>query len=179
MAACNTAKSWISVLGASDLILLLPPRHCNLGKRLAKTPKLFFLDTGLAGVRRAEDVGFSAMHRPLFETWAISEILKRLRNFVLPQTLHFWRDAHGKEVGVLVELASEEIFGPKCKAGQTVASDWFKILDEFCGLHTCSGSAILYGGEARQPQTASPVYAWRSVAKLLARVFGTAPMARK
>ena len=81
---------------------------------------------------------------------------------------------------MLIELASEEIFALECKAGQTVVSDWFKMPDEFCGLHACAGSAILYGGEANQPQTASPVYAWRSVAELLTRrVFGTAPVARK
>ena len=109
----------------------------------------------------------------------MSELVKHLRNFALPQTLHFWRDAHGKEADVLIELASEEIFALECKAGQTVASDWFNVPDEFCGLHACASSAILYGGDTDQPRTDSPVYAWRSVAKLLAQVFATAPMARK
>ena len=73
MAACNTAKSWLLCWRVSSLILLLPPKHCNLDKRLVKTPKLFFLDTGLgcwlAGVRRAEDIAFGALRGLLFETW--------------------------------------------------------------------------------------------------------------
>lgn len=173
----NTAKSWISILEASYLVVLLPPWHRNLGKRLVKTPKLYFLDTGLAawlaGVRKASDLGLGALRGALFETWVVSEFTKHLCNHALPNRLYFWRDSAGNEVDLLVEHGPETVFPIECKAGRTVAADWFKPLQNFCKASDAPASALIYGGQENQPRSETPVFGWRGMEDLLKFVFPT------
>jgi len=76
----NTAKAWISILEASYILFLLSPHHRNFNKRLVKTPKLYFHDTGLAawllGVQSADQLAIHPQRGALFETWAVGELLK-------------------------------------------------------------------------------------------------------
>lgn len=171
----NTAKSWISILEASYLVVLLPPWHRNLGKRLVKTPKLYFLDTGLAawlaGVRNPADLEMGALRGALFETWVVSEFTKHLCNHALPNRLYFWRDSAGNEVDLLVEYGPETAFPIECKAGQTVAADWFKPLQDFCKATEATGSALIYGGQENQPRSQTSVFGWKSIQELLRLVF--------
>ncbi|MCM8611187.1 DUF4143 domain-containing protein [Accumulibacter sp.] len=92
----NTAHAWIGVLEASYIATRLTPFHRNLGKRLTRTPRLYLLDPGLAawlaGVRGAPELAVGSLLGPLFETWVVSEFLKRRRNGLHPEELHFWRD---------------------------------------------------------------------------------------
>lgn len=171
----NTAKSWISILEASYLVTLLPPWHRNLGKRLVKTPKLYFLDTGLAawlaGLRRADDLTLGNLRGPLFETWVVGEFVKHRRNHALPNELYFWRDSAGNEIDLLVEHGPETVFAVECKAGQTVAADWFKPVQGFCKASGAPGSALVYGGEIGQPRGQTPVFGWREIDDLLKLAF--------
>lgn len=171
----NTAKSWISILEASYLVVLLPPWHRNLGKRLVKTPKLYFLDTGLAawlaGVRKADDLKLGALRGPLFETWVVSELTKHLCNNALSERLYFWRDSVGNEVDLLVESGPETAFPIECKAGQTVAGDWFKPLQSFCQAAGIADSALIYGGKTNQSRSQTPVFSWVSMPELIRFVF--------
>ncbi len=77
--SATTARQWLSVLEASYLMLRLPPYHQNIGKRLVKTPKLYFLDAGLAawlaGIRAPAQLHTHALRGALFETWVVSEVL--------------------------------------------------------------------------------------------------------
>jgi predicted AAA+ superfamily ATPase len=167
----NTAKSWISILEASYLVILLPPWHRNLGKRLVKTPKLYFLDTGLAawlaGVRKTGDLELGTMRGALFETWVVSEFTKQLCNHALPNRLYFWRDSAGNEIDLLLENGPETAFPIECKAGQTVSSDWFKPIQNFCKASGAPASALIYGGQENQPRTTTPVFGWRGMEELL------------
>jgi uncharacterized protein len=171
----NTAKSWISILEASYLVVLLPPWHRNLGKRLVKTPKLYFLDTGLAawlaGARNASDLELGSLRGALFETWVVSELTKHLCNHALPNRLYFWRDSTGNEVDLLVEHGPETAFPIECKAGRTVAADWFKPLQDFCKASGASGSALIYGGQTNQPRSQTPVFGWESMRELIELAF--------
>jgi predicted AAA+ superfamily ATPase len=171
----NTAKSWLSVLEASFIATVLTPWHRNLGKRLVKTPKLYFLDPGLAawlaGVRRTEDLALGPMRGALFETWVVAEFIKYICNRLLGAQLHFWRDAHGHEVDLVVENGPASVVAIECKAGQTVAEDWFAPLEKFCASARCAASAIVYGGLPDQPRRATPVFGWRGLAALFAHCF--------
>ncbi len=119
----NTAKAWISVLEASYIVHLLPPHHRNFNKRLVKTPKLYFLDTGLAiwllGIQNIDQLATHVQRGALFETWVISELLKARYNAGEASNLYFWRDRSGHEVDLLVDhgihLSPLEI-----KSGQTI-----------------------------------------------------------
>ncbi len=170
----NTAKSWIGVLEASYLIMLLPPWHRNLRKRLVKTPKLYFLDAGLAawlaGVRSHGDVAFGSMRGPLFETWVVSEVVKWLRNHLLAHELYFLRDTHGLEIDLLVDLGGGRVAAIECKAGQTVASDWFAPFERVSQVLEIDAAAIVYGGDSDQSRRAANVVGWRSLPGFLSRL---------
>ena len=170
----NTAKAWISVLEASYIVHLLPPYHRNFGKRLVKTPKLYFVDAGLAaalvGVAAARELAIHPKRGALFETWVVAELLKHRFNQGAPAELYFWRDSNGVEVDVVVDRASR-LHALEIKAGRTVAQDWFGALDRLAGLASASG-AVIYAGESGQPRRDHPVFAWREIGAAAKRLLG-------
>lgn len=104
----NTIKSWLSVLEASQIIYLLEPYYENLGKRLVKTPKLYFLDTGLAcflmGFRGPQDFAKSAMMGPLFETLVLGQIIRWFSNQGMEERIYFYRDHQGTEIDFVIPI---------------------------------------------------------------------------
>jgi hypothetical protein len=170
----NTAKSWISILEASYLIVLLQPYHVNFGKRLVKSAKLYFLDPGLAawlaGVRSANDLALGTMRGALFETWVVSEFVKFSRNRLLAEKMYFWRDSAGNEIDLLVERGNE-IVPFECKSGQTVAGDWFKGLEKFMGWAKSRRGGLIYSGRNDQSRVRCPVFAWRHIEKAASWAF--------
>lgn len=122
----TTARQWLSVLESSELLFLLQPYHRNFGKRLVKTPKLYFTDTGLAawlmGIRDPQLLALHPMRGALFETWVLSEFRKFRLNRGLPTDLYFWRDNNGLEADLVFETES----GLQCveiKSSQTITPD--------------------------------------------------------
>ncbi len=161
----NTAKAWISVLEASYIVHLLPPHHQNFNKRLVKTPKLYFLDTGLAnwllGIRNSEQLATHVQRGALFETWVISELLKARYNAGESSNLYFWRDRSGHEVDLLIDhgtyLSPLEI-----KSGQTINQDYFKGLEFWQKLagETAGKGWLVYGGDSRQIRSDVTILPW-------------------
>jgi len=104
--AVNTAKAWLGVLEASHQIFLLRPFHANLGKRLVKTPKVYFADLGtlchLVGLRDPVHAAAGPMGGALFETAVVTEVVRTLTHRGLEPQLHFWRTSTGSEVDLLV-----------------------------------------------------------------------------
>jgi predicted AAA+ superfamily ATPase len=164
-----TAKQWLSVLETSYIVTLLRPHHSNFGKRLVKTPKIYFLDSGLAawlmGIRSAETLETHAARGALFESWVVSELYKKRLNAGLPIDLFFWRDNTGNEVDLIVE--NEKGLQPiEIKSGSTYASDWSQGLKKWQALAQNSSlePAILYGGESTFEREGLKVWGWRYVA---------------
>ena len=166
-----TARQWLSVLEASYIVTLLRPHHRNFGKRLVKTPKLYFLDAGLAawllGIRSAEAMETHAARGALFETWVIGELYKQRLNAGLPLDLYFWRDSTGNEVDVLIEtpggLRTIEI-----KSGSTVASDWMDGLKKWQKLAHSEAQppCIVYGGQDSYEREGIQITGWQNIASL-------------
>lgn len=131
--AQTTARDWLSVLEASYIVFRLPPFHTNFGKRLVKTPKLYFHDTGLAawllGLSDAQAVAHHPMRGALFENLLVSEYLKYCRHLGLNNGLYFWRDNIGTEIDLLIERAGQ-LWPVEMKSGATFQPDWLR------GLHT-------------------------------------------
>lgn len=104
--APNTAKHWLSILEASGIIYLLPPFHSNLTKRLIKTPKLYFLDTGLCAWltewSSPETLEAGAASGAIFETWIIGEILKSWWHNGRQAPFYYYRDKDQKEIDLLI-----------------------------------------------------------------------------
>jgi len=104
----NTIKSWISVLQASHIIHLLEPYYRSIGKRLVKSPKLYFLDTGLAahlmGLFSWQEISNSPMAGALWETYAFTQIQRRLLSQGISNPpLFYWRTKDGREVDFVIE----------------------------------------------------------------------------
>jgi uncharacterized protein len=104
--APNTARKWISMLQTTGIIYLLQPYHANITKRLVKTPKLYFLDTGLCAWLTAwsspETLEAGAMSGAIFETWVISEIIKSWWHNGRIAPFYFYRDKDQKEIDLLI-----------------------------------------------------------------------------
>src|SRR3972149_3994940 len=153
----NTARAWLSILEASYILFLLKPHHKNFGKRLIKTPKLYFYDTGLAawllGITDVKHMSIHAMRGFLFESLLVSELLKGRYNRGLASNLYFWRDNTGNEIDVLVEKA-DTLVPIEIKSGQTVTKDYFTGLKKWL---TIAGTAaespyVIYGGRESQKE---------------------------
>ncbi|MDR0916857.1 MAG: ATP-binding protein [Oscillospiraceae bacterium] len=103
-----TAERWLSILVTSNLVYLLAPYHNNITKRTVKTPKLYYLDTGLAAYltrwNTADVLKNGAMAGAFFESFVISEVIKSYANRgVLELPLYFYRDRDGNEIDLLIE----------------------------------------------------------------------------
>ncbi len=104
--APNTAKTWLSILQASGIIYLLEPYYTNLTKRLVRSPKLYFLDTGLCAYltewTSPETLEAGAMSGPILESWIVSELLKSYRHNGHRPPFYYYRDRDGKEIDLLI-----------------------------------------------------------------------------
>jgi predicted AAA+ superfamily ATPase len=111
--AVNTVKAWISLLEATCQIFILRPYFRNVGKRLVKTPKVYFADVGtlcyLVGLKEAEHAMSGPMGSAIFETAVIGEIMRRLSGRGERPRLYFWRTSTGGEVDLIVETAGKLI----------------------------------------------------------------------
>ena len=128
----KTAKRWLSVLEASYVIHLLKPYHSNYRKRLIKTPKLYFLDTGLVswllGIKEHSQLEQHPLRGHVFETLVFSEVLKYQYNQAEPSNLFFWRDSHKNEIDFLLDRGLSRL-AIEVKSGQTLNASFFAGLD--------------------------------------------------
>ncbi len=167
----NTAAAWISVLEASYIIFLLRPHFTNFNKRLVKTPKLYFLDTGLAtwllGIRELEQLAYHAQRGALFENLVVTEFLKGRFNRGEQPDLYFWRDSKGLEVDLLLDdginLKPVEI-----KSGRTVAADFLTPLRKWCALSGVPDrpATLIYGGDREFSDQNVAIIPWRKLGDL-------------
>ena len=111
--ALNTVKAWLSVLEATYQVIVLRPHFANVGKRLVKTPKVYFTDVGtlchLAGLRDPEHAAAGPMGGAILETAVLSEIVRTLTHRGMEPRVYFWRTAAGTEVDFVVESGGELI----------------------------------------------------------------------
>jgi len=146
----NTAKAWISVLETSGIVYLLKPYHNNFGKRLVKTAKLYFVDTGivcrLLGIQDAEQLFLHPNRGNIFESYVVSEMLKNRLNEGRTPDLYFWRDNTGTEVDVVYEDVMN-VRSVEIKSGKTFNNGFAENLETW----------MRYSGES--PETCSIIYA--------------------
>jgi predicted AAA+ superfamily ATPase len=157
--SATTARQWISLLEASFVLFRLPPWHANLGKRLIKTPKLYFHDVGLAaylcGIEESTQLSNHPLRGNFFENMVISELIKNRFNHARDARLLFYRDRAGFEVDALYPL------GPKMlpieiKSGRTLHGKWFKAFGQLADLspEIKPHGLLVYGGNDIQKRTA-------------------------
>lgn len=146
-----TASSWLSVLEASYICYLLKPDWNNFSKRLVKSPKLYFYDTGLAcsllDIRTSEQLNLHFSRGALFENMVISEFVKKAWNSGHETDLRFWRDSQGNEVDLLVYDGGKPM-AYEIKSGETFQPSFFKGLTKWAAITGADTDSlhVIYGG---------------------------------
>jgi len=167
--SANTAREWLSVLEASYLVTRLQPHYQNYGKRLIKSPKLYFLDVGLMawllGIRDANTLDTHAARGALFETFVISELIKQRFNQGQASDLYFWRDSAGHEVDVLLDTP-KGLQAIEIKSGSTFAADWTKSLKKWQALAGSDALTpqVIFGGTGLYEREDCQVKGWQNLA---------------
>lgn len=146
----KTVDSWLSVLEKTFVIKLLPAYFNNFNKRLVKTPKLYFVDTGLAcsllSIKKETELEVSHFRGSLVENLLIMEFVKNNSNLNLGQQFYYWRDNKGLEIDLIVQLANR-LIAIEIKSAQTFSSDFIKGLKKFSELSGEAGGILIYDGE--------------------------------
>ncbi|MEZ5535433.1 MAG: ATP-binding protein [Thiolinea sp.] len=143
----KTAKSWLSILETSGIIYLLQPWHSNLSKRLLKTPKLYFMDTGLCAYlaqwSSPETLEAGAMNGAILENWMLMEILKSYWHKGLQPGAWFYRDKEQREIDLLLEQDGQlfPVEFKKTASPAKSATKHFAVLDKL-GVKTGHGAVI-------------------------------------
>lgn len=164
-----TAKAWLSILEASFILFRLPPWSGNLRKRLVKTPKLHFYDTGLVcwllGLREPEQLPAHPLRGAIFETWVVSEVAKHRANVGERSGMFFYRDRSGVEADLLVE-SPQGLRIVEVKAGQTIKEDLLtparRIVTEL-GAAASAAPLLVYAGDAPQERSDIRILPWHMV----------------
>ena len=172
----TTIKSWIQVLKASFLVYELPPYHANVRKRLVKSSKLYFTDTGivcyLLGISNSGQLARDPLRGAIFENLAVMEIVKQELNDGERPNLYFYRDSHGNEVDLLVKRG-RSIIPVEIKSAATFKTAFVKGIHAFreTAEKECLPGFVLYNGEKdlafRDTQVINPFRKDESRAKFL------------
>jgi predicted AAA+ superfamily ATPase len=166
----NTAKSWLSILQASYIIFLLQPYYKNFSKRVIKSPKLYFYDTGLAavllGIQTDKQMSTHYLRGGLFESMVLGELMKNAYNNAQEPNLYFWRDSQGHEVDGIIERAGH-LLSIEIKSGYTINSDFFDALEVWNELSGTDSehNFLIYGGDVNQKRSKGNVVSWGSIAQ--------------
>lgn len=150
-----TARAWVGLLQASYIVRLLPPWFANLGKRLVKSPKLYFCDTGLAawlvGIHQQDQLASHPLRGHLFENLVVMEFVKHALHHGQPVGLHYFRDHAGLEVDLLVEqgLPPGAVGLVEVKSGQTTQAEYLQPLQRVAALlgPAVQRRMLVYGGD--------------------------------
>jgi predicted AAA+ superfamily ATPase len=170
--AVSTAKAWISLLEASYIVYLLKPDFNNYSKRLVKTPKLYFHDTGLAcsllGIKDASQLTLHYMRGELFENLVINEFIKSAYNSGIIPELTFWRDSTGTEID-LIRRNGSNVEAFEIKSGATFSTDYFKGISKWSALSGTSADncRVIYNGDKLLRTSKGDVVPWYQIESIL------------
>lgn len=160
-----TAKAWISVLESSYVVFLLQPYHKNFDKRVIKSPKLYFYDTGLLcnllKIKDENQVKFQSFKGHLFENMIVAEKVKQKYHTNSMDDFWFFRDSAGHEVDLIVQ--KDDIMEiNEIKATETISQDLFKELTYFENLskENIEEKNVIYGGNQNQKRSLGNVISW-------------------
>ncbi|MCU0402084.1 MAG: ATP-binding protein [Algoriphagus sp.] len=160
-----TAKAWLSALEHSYITFQLYPYHKNFNKRIIKTPKLYFYDTGLLAhllkIQHPEQLTTDPLKGAMFENMVISDYIKQMQHKSDLSDIWFWRDSSGNEVDLIIDQGLEKTI-VEIKATKTILSN---LLDGLGKYESISDEKIIrkilvYGGDQVQSRTLADVVPW-------------------
>lgn len=153
--SAHTIKHWISILEASFVIMRLQPYHENFGKRIIKSPKLYFIDVGIAcyllGIEDLKQMSRDPLRGNLVENLVVLELVKARLNQGLDPQLYFFRDTNGNEVDVIFQKGNQ-LVPIEIKSAQTFNKEFLKNLHYFKNLvqDRCQDGFVVYAGSQEQ-----------------------------
>ena len=152
----RTVNAWIGILQSSYIIFLLPPHHYNFNKRVVKSPKLYFYDTGVAcsllGLKSKEEISVSHFKGALFENYVITEIMKSNLNTGTNAKLYFWRDNNGTEIDLIIDN-NGKLLPIEIKSSQTYNEEFQRSLLKWNNYSGNKGGVLLYSGTMEMKTT--------------------------
>lgn len=170
----TTARSWLSLLEASCIVFLLQPYYKNFSKRIIKSPKIYFYDTGLAcsllRINTVDQLKEHYLRGGLFESLIASEIIKNSYNKVEEPNIYFWRDSQGNEIDVLIEKANN-LIPLEIKSSYTITSSFFKSFEYWKNVSKespkkSSQGIMVYAGEQEQEKTEIKIINWKKISSI-------------
>lgn len=167
----KTVKGWMSILETSYIIFLQHPYYSNFNKRIVKSPKLYFYDTGLAcnllGLKDVTSLQNYYLKGNLFESFVIAEIHKYIFNNKILCKSYFFRDSNGNEVDVILEHDGQ-LKAIEIKSSKTIIPDFFKGLQYWEKLpkNMFSSNFLIYGGSLNQARSSTTVLDWKSMNRI-------------
>lgn len=172
-----TASKWLSVLEASYIVFLLPPYFNNFNKRVVKTPKMYFYDTGIAcnllNINSTNALSPSLFRGPLFENLIVSDLYKQFYNKGFRPPMYFWRDSNDRiEVDCLIDKA-DLLIPIEIKASETISSSFFSAMlkwNEISGISS-ENNYVIYAGESHQKRTHGQIISWMLAGNLVNKLF--------
>ncbi len=168
-----TVKQWLSILEASYIIFLLKPHFQNFNKRITKTPKLYFYDTGLVcsllEINSSKNLLLNPFYGHLFECMIISDLYKQYFNQGKNPPLYFWRDQNGLiEVDCIVDIG-KELLPIEIKSGETYNKKFLESLDKWNSIakREAAENYLIYAGTQIFRGTAYTLLPWDQMATLV------------
>ncbi|MFA5075757.1 MAG: ATP-binding protein [Candidatus Babeliales bacterium] len=163
----NTVKSWLSVLETGFIVSFLPPHHANYRKRLMKSPKLYFVDSGLMcyllGITDAAQLATHPLRGAIFETFVVTELQKQAWNQGCKPRLYYYRTSDGHEVDVLIDTGGM-VIPVEIKSSTTFRHSLADELTRYKKLNPTAGKGVLiYGGTDDWPQSDLDVLSFHSI----------------
>lgn len=164
----KTIQSWFLILELCFIVFRLQPYFKNFNKKVLKTPKIYFYDTGLAcSLLRIENSSQLSSHYlkgNLFESFITSELLKKRFNKGLQNNLYFWRDNTGKEIDLVAEHAGK-LIPAEIKSGRTIQQSFFENLEWWQQLQKekIKEQYIFYGGDESKTISGVKIKSWRDL----------------
>ena len=173
--AIRKAEEWLSLLQTSYIIFLLRPHYKNFSKRLVKTPKLYFYDTGIAshllGIESIDQLKTHYARGNLVECLILSEFFKQYYNDARTPHIYFWRDNHGHEIDCIIEQGTK-LFPIEIKSGRTVNTDYFDGLKYWSSLSHASpeDNFVVYSGDENQKRKYGLVVSWKNCDSIIDQI---------
>lgn len=131
----NTVKSWLSLLESSFILYQVQPFYKNFNKRLIKSPKIYFYDTGLVcsllNIQNADMIRNHYLYGALFENFIISEVVKTQHHTGVKPSIYYWRESNGTEIDCIIELSNQKLLALEIKGGETFNKDFLRNFKYF------------------------------------------------
>lgn len=151
----KTVESWLSILEASYIIFRLQPYYKNFGKRVIKSPKIYFYDVGLLcyllGINSVEVLQTHYAYGQIFENLVLTEAHKTREQARLNEKLYFWRDSHHNEVDLVIDT-DNQLRAIEIKSSRTYNQDMIKGLVQWHALNPATNNllTLVYAGSVNQ-----------------------------